>query len=792
MLLCIPFFILIRGCPFIIQINLAPFKLLMKLYVMRTLFIIVLVFCYSGVHAQGNSSPISVVEMSVPISPEETLLKQAASLRSQDPEKSTQLANEVLQLSIDNNNDDVSAQAHSLLGELALDKKKIVPSMEHFLAASLIYKKMKDPRYDNAEKNIDKLLPVAQQSDSAFSLAQILINRADRDYKQKHYDVANVQYLHAVTFLSNPDKKIQKKLGETYKKLAQSYKRLKDREQTAFFYKKALDSFTAINDKKNMARTLNTLAEAERYLDNYVTALDYSMQSLEIHKQINDPEGQAKANNGAGIIYRHIGRYEKSLDHIYKAYLYYTSVNNANGTAKTSNQMGLIYTRLKQFEQAKSFYQLTIDLPEKKIESKTLASALREMAVIDLNAGSYESAMRMIKRADKIYKSMNSQSYLSLTARIIGNIYSDQQNDTQAITYYRKSLSIATKIGNKVYQIKAQLPLGVALVGKNTDEAISLLKQCLALATEADFKSYQLYSYRELRIAEKYRGNISESLDYAEKEIALSKILQQEREDNDLVLVKAKLHSHTMEMELVSLKEKARLNQLELVKKNNEIEIAQQVSKISELELTKNEYANFALACLLAISFIVVFFIYRGFVHSRKRNKELDYLAARDPLTNCYNRRILYDLLDRDFKDVDLLGEYCIIMVDIDHFKAVNDNHGHIVGDKVLCGIADILQKYARKGDTVTRFGGEEFCIVLPNAYQRDGLDLAEVMRQKIEVSRFENIAITCSFGVTSIKFNAKSPTELIHQADLALYKSKSNGRNQVTLWDPTYEVQEA
>jgi diguanylate cyclase (GGDEF)-like protein len=758
---------------------------------MRTLFIIVLAFCYSVVHAQVNSSPISVVETRVSISPEETLLNQAESFKSQDPEKSFQLANKSLQLSIDNKNDRISARSHILLGGLAVSGKQMTDSIKHFLAASIIYNKIKDPRYADVDKKIDQLVPITEQFGSALEVAKILIEQADKDYKKKRYEVANVQYHHAINYLSALDKNTQKKLGETYKKLAESHKRLKNRKQTAFFYKKALEVFTALQDKKNMARTLNTLAEAERYLDNYVTALDYSMRGLEIHKQIDDPEGRAKANNGAGIIYRHIGRYEKSLNHIYEAYLYYKNVDNASGIAKTSNQMGLIYTRLKQFDQAKSFYQLTIDLPKEKIEPKTLASALREMAVIDLDAGNYDSAMDMIKRADKIYQSTNNQSYLSLTARITGNIYRAQQNDAQAIAYYRKSLSIAIKIGSKSYQIKAQLPLGMVLVGKNTDEAISLLKQSLALATETDLKSYQLYAYRELRIAEKYRGNISESLDYAEKEIALSEILQQEREDNELVLVKAKLYSHTMEMELASLKEKARLDQLELAKRNNEIEIARQVRTISELELTKNEYANFGLACLLIICLLAVLFIYRGFIHSRKRNKELDYLAARDPLTNCYNRRILFDLLERDFTDVALLDEYCIIMVDIDHFKAVNDNYGHIVGDEVLCGIANILQKHARKGVTVTRFGGEEFCLVMPGADQRDGLELAEIMRQKIEISRFKNIVITCSFGVTSIKFNAKSPTEFIHQADLALYKSKSNGRNQVTLWDPTYEVQE-
>jgi len=161
----------------------------------------------------------------------------------------------------------------------------------------------------------------------------------------------------------------------------------------------------------------------------------------------------------------------------------------------------------------------------------------------------------------------------------------------------------------------------------------------------------------------------------------------------------------------------------------------------------------------------------------------LDYLAARDPLTNCYNRRILFDFMNRDFASTAQPAEYCILMADIDHFKAVNDNYGHSTGDLVLSAVASILQNCVRQNDIVARFGGEEFCIVLPGASKEQAMSIAENIRQKVESSSFEDISVTCSIGVTSIQFNAKTPSELIEQADLALFKSKSLGRNQVTLW---------
>lgn len=127
-----------------------------------------------------------------------------------------------------------------------------------------------------------------------------------------------------------------------------------------------------------MARTFNTLAEAQRYLGNLVLALDYALQSLALHGQIDDAEGRAKALMGAGIIYRYIGRYEQSLKHVHQAHKYYKKVNDATGIAKTSNQIGHIYFRLEQFDQARSFYMLSISLPEEKVEPKTLATALEK------------------------------------------------------------------------------------------------------------------------------------------------------------------------------------------------------------------------------------------------------------------------------------------------------------------------------------------------------------------------------------------------------------------------------
>jgi len=734
------------------------------------------------------------------------LLKRAELLIDTDVITSIELSKALLSQAQSADDTLLSAKLHNLLGRANKKNNNINESLEHFLQSSVYYSKLNDSRnqikasinyinilleekrYDELTTRIETLLPTTLVYGDDFFIAQVLLTKGDSFYEQKKYNNANAQYTSALKYLVDEDELIQRQLGETYKKLAQSYKRLKNREQTAHFYTKALEVYSNLGDLKLMARTLNTLAEAHRYLDNLVLALDYSTRALEIHKEIDDPVGFAKALLGAGIIYRHINLYEKSLKHINQAYLYYKKVNNMLGIAKTSNQMGLVYTRLRQFDQAEFFYQITIDLPTGMVEEKTLASALREMAVINLESGDLASAMKYAKKAYIIYKNKNLTSNISTTARIIGNIYRAQGNNNKAIEYYKESLSFARETGGKLYEIKSLTALAAILIGIDTNEAISLLKRSLALSTEIDDKLHMLYAYREIRIAEKLRGRIEESLRYAEEEIALTNIIQNERNEDKLALEKAHLHSHKMETELETLREKEKRHQLELEKKNNQIEIAAQARVISELELSKNKYASIALAFLLAACLTTVLLVYRSFIASKKRNEELDYLAARDPLTNCYNRRILFEVMNRDFLDLPQIEEYCILMVDIDHFKSVNDTYGHSIGDTVLCGVAELLQANIRKSDSVARFGGEEFCIILPNTTQEQAIRIAETIRIKVEKATFDDIPVTCSFGVTSIKFKARTPSELIEQADLALYEAKSLGRNQVALWDASLE----
>ena len=176
-----------------------------------------------------------------------------------------------------------------------------------------------------------------------------------------------------------------------------------------------------------------------------------------------------------------------------------------------------------------------------------------------------------------------------------------------------------------------------------------------------------------------------------------------------------------------------------------------------------------------------------------RQNQELQVLATRDPLTGALNRRSLFQGFETLFAEAAEEGEeLSFIMVDIDHFKSVNDRFGHAVGDKVIKLLATILTEYSRPNDLVGRFGGEEFCVVLPGAGAEDAMEIAERMRLAVQEGhgvKFTNaLRITSSFGVSTLTAGAESPSQLVDQADKALYTAKESGRNRVIRWSSMIE----
>jgi diguanylate cyclase (GGDEF)-like protein len=165
----------------------------------------------------------------------------------------------------------------------------------------------------------------------------------------------------------------------------------------------------------------------------------------------------------------------------------------------------------------------------------------------------------------------------------------------------------------------------------------------------------------------------------------------------------------------------------------------------------------------------------------RKNREELERLSTTDILTGLGNRRHLMNLLPQEIERARRAGQpFSILMLDVDHFKEYNDEHGHQAGDEVLARVGTVLQGGIRPYDCAARYGGEEFLVVLSGVSLDDARDCAERIRKKVQGERFDGRTVTVSIGVAEYPTHGESENAIIAQADAALFRAKRAGRDRV------------
>lgn len=170
--------------------------------------------------------------------------------------------------------------------------------------------------------------------------------------------------------------------------------------------------------------------------------------------------------------------------------------------------------------------------------------------------------------------------------------------------------------------------------------------------------------------------------------------------------------------------------------------------------------------------------------------KEVEYLSTIDPLTGLYNRRHFEAEARKEIQRAQRYKfPFTIVMMDIDHFKKINDSYGHVCGDEVLSQIAAVCNNKMRSTDLLGRYGGEEFSFLLPVTGLNGACALINRLRKALADLSFKkngrSFSVTASFGVYEHNGDEDTLEEFLERSDQALYKAKNNGRNCIVAWSP-------
>jgi diguanylate cyclase (GGDEF)-like protein len=518
-----------------------------------------------------------------------------------------------------------------------------------------------------------------------------------------------------------------------------AYESIGEIELATTDYENGLELAKSLHDNVLIATGLINLGAIYYLTDRYKDSLIVLNDAYNIAKQTDDDELKGSVNSELGILYAYLDRNEQSMIYYQQAYQHYKKASKTNLSLNALVNIGMNHLYEKDYEQAIIAYETIIE------ESNGVA--LNQIMHNTYSGLSWAN----LKKADPNPEA--SYQYLLLSKQYMKGIeqydielqyYSDEAFVLFELERFDEALNSIAKVENILAQ---QVPLGQLKMYRR----ISLIN----LKSKTYFK----------------QGHYQQAYELQEQRLSLTQMLREKSHTQSIAEVRLSLEAKQADLHKQILKNKQTLQEISLLE-----------------EEQKQAQQKLYLFYIAVVALIFAWILIKLVQGQRKLHKA----SSIDMLTGIANRRKLMrkgrQLLQKaKTKNTD----FCVIMIDIDHFKKVNDQFGHSIGDQVLKKIVALGEELLRKTDVFGRFGGEEFIIFLPSTSTAQAQMIAERFRASVEqyswnindVSQ-EPFTTSISLGVAS---NAEAPldkkydlTTLINQADNLLYVAKDQGRNKV------------
>lgn len=441
-------------------------------------------------------------------------------------------------------------------------------------------------------------------------------------------------------------------------------------------------------------------------------------------------------------------------------------------------------------------------------ESPTARLVLNSLANLHYNTGQLELAERYFQELVALDTTSKDLPALAVSLFNLGHVAASSQRYAEAATYLQQSLELSLQTGDLSGAAYTRKALGVNAQAQGEPEAArTYLQAALNDFSQLADKAQRAAVLRNLGDIELELGNPARAVEHYLEALpvlgadqqntpllrtyrGLSLALEQQQEW-EKALVAQRAYTDLLQSELEQQgKDTTQRLQIELDTRryaDDNLRL-QLLSETQERELTQSRQVQQLQYLVLALAggmLMLLLYMYR---RSRTIAAQLHTLAITDELTRLPNRRAIMDHGAREWHRTLRSGEpFSCMVIDVDHFKSINDTFGHAAGDAVLRTLADILKNISRQSDVVGRVGGEEFLLLAAGADARQALGLAERVRIRVEIAQIEVIGcrpLTLSVGI-ACRTRESSLEELIQHADKALYQAKQSGRNRAVIYQP-------
>ncbi|MDK9737012.1 GGDEF domain-containing protein [Vibrio sp. D404a] len=419
------------------------------------------------------------------------------------------------------------------------------------------------------------------------------------------------------------------------------------------------------------------------------------------------------------------------------------------------NDLGNLFKEMKQFEKSEHYLKMALELRSESSELQQ-AQVRHSLAKLYMAQAKHDLAISQFLQAKTLLQSSKHTYGTAITTLGLGRAYTATKQYDLARTYLTESLSVATTLNNQVMRIHAYLAISDMFEDQQLlTEALDYAERALQIAQKVKRESYTADALKQLSELYRSQRDYQTALSYYEQYAELQ--ISTRNTDNRLALEALSLAHSQYEQELESseLRSQLHLDQLQ----------------IEKMQHQKMMYNIIVLLLIVAASFT--------FYSNRKIRRK----ASIDAMTQAYSRAETIKRVKETKASTQPDKQHILILLDLDNFKSVNDEHGHPTGDRALVHVSHQISKHLNRGELFGRLGGEEFLVLLKETDIEDVRERVEEIHYAISSSEFlsetkKPLTITASFAYLATQKSLSDFDILYSVLDQALYQAKSNGRN--------------